>query len=424
MTAAKPLHHCYELHGESLAAARALDLVVVDALNRDNLQSTGNLADIQKSWQGFYQRLFTRLEVENPKLLQAVGLLQPSTVIKQGAGEFPRAYLEFAQIFASPQRTPRYFMYVPADHNDAAFVPQGARLLDAAEEKTVNDMLFAGGWLGNAPIVSLARRGIATPAGQEASGLMSSFVKVASQYLPAEVNFIAAGQSLDLVRHYEAALRDYNDKMQHAFDALKAAAEKLFDEILKDLPPGEGLHVNLGGASHLIDGADTCLSISIRRDGKGGDFMAGGKPVTIPDNSYFKVVPYRGSDSAVITRTDTTQGRALAKILRAVPQARPALSDYPALTINGVSPNLITQGQYKILRYFVDDANASMTAPVDARAFPPAALAWLRADDEDRRRGDIPPPMPAAIVTYLQAPLHNGGDSKADVSQSPKKPAK
>ena len=423
MTARQPLHQCYELQGESLTAARALELVVADAIKREQPQNTGNLADIQCSWQAFYQRLVVRLEKENPKLLAAVGLTQPSTVIKEAADEFPRAYLEFAQIFASPHRSPRYFMYVPVDHNQKAFVPQGARLLNVDEEKQVNEMLFAGGWLGNAPIMSLPRQGIVPPADVAARPIKLAFTKAASQYLPAEVNFIAAGRALDLVRAHESALADYNDKMQRAFDALKQAAESLFPQILLQFPAGEGLYVNLSGSSQPISGADTCLALSIRRDGKGGEFMAAGQPVTIPDNPYFKTVPHH-SDCAVVTRDDTPEGRRLAKILLAVPAARPSLDDHPELAANGRAPVLVTQGHYKILRYFIDDAQAAIAPPCDALPFPPAALAWLRADAEDHMRGDVPPPMPAQLAGYLAAPLQTAGDSKRMAPDTSKKPSK
>lgn len=426
MAGDKPQQDCYELHGESLAAARRLERLVALAAQRVQPLDSGNLADIQQSWQQFYQDVFDVLSKHAPDLLQATGLTTPSTVVKTAAGEYPRAYHEYPAIFASPGDPPRYFMYVPRDHFNTAFVPHDARKLSLDEESKVNSLLFAGGWLGNAPLFSLPRRGIATPANVKIDDVISSFAKAAGQYTPAEVNFIAAGRALEIVKNYEEALRDYNEKMRAAFDAVKAASEKLYPEMLRDLPAGEGLYTNLSGASQLIDGVDTGLTLSIRRDGKGGDFMQGGQVVPIPDNPYFIAHPYRGGDVAIKTRSDTPQGRALARILKAVPAQRPALSADADLQVNGISPNVVTIGQYKILRYFVADASTVMLPPCDAVPFPPAAQAWLRADEEDRRMGNVPPPMPQDVLRYLVNPqtVQVPRDSKPGRTGGPINPAK
>ncbi len=418
MAARKPAHKCYELQGDSLAAVQTYVGELAQAIRQEKQRAGG------PQWQGFYQRTFAALSASHPGLFEQLGLSSPSTVIKGGAGEFPRAYLEYPRIYASHHQPARYYMYVPGDHTDNAFVPQDARALGDDEQSGVDAMLFAGGWADTPPLLALPRRGVALPDDIAARPVSLSFVKAASPHLPAETDFIAAGHALALVRQHESALADYQARVEQAFNALRKAAETLFPEMLKDYPAGEGLYVNLGAAGEVITGADTCLTLSIRRDGKGGDFMAGGKPMAIADNPYFKVAPYRGGDYAVITRDDTPQGRQLAKVLLAVPAKRPSLSDHPALVIDGVTPVLVQQGQYKVLRYFIKDADKALQPPQGALPFPPAALAWLRADEEDRQLGCVPPPMPQQLAAYLALPLKHAGDSTVPVARGAKKPAK
>lgn len=419
MAAQNSLHSCYELEGESLAAVQTYVAQVARAIRAEKLRDGG------PQWDGFYARVYADLNASHPGLLEKLGITSPSTVIKGAAGEFPRAYLSYAQVFASPHQSPRYYMYVPRDHAGKEFVPQDAKALTADEQAGVDSMLFAGGWISTPPLIAQPDQGIAPPADIAAQPVRLAFTKAASQYLSAEADFIAAGRALEIVRQYESALAAYNEAMKRAFDALRDAAETLFPEMLKDYPAGEGLYVNLSGASELVAGADTCLTLSIRRDGKGGDFMAGGQPVaTIPDNPYFKLVPYRGSDYAVVTRDDTQEGCRLAKVLRAVPPKRPSLADYPELAVNGVSPTLVVQGYYKILRYFIKDETQPLSAPVGALPFPPAALAWLRADDEDRQLGRVPPPMPKELAAYLVQPMKSANDSKAGGRGAAKRPVK
>lgn len=420
MTAQNSLHTCYELQGESLQAVQTYVAEVARAIRVEKQRDGG------PQWDGFYARTYAALNASHPDLLEKLGLKSPSTVIKGSAGEFPRTYLSYAQIFVSPHQPPRYYMYVPHDHAGNAFVPEGAKELTPEERDSVDSMLFAGGWITTPSLIALPDQGIAPPADVAAKSVQLSFTKAASQYLPAEADFIATGRALEIVRDYKATLGEYNGAMKRAFDALRQAAETLFPAILKDYPAGEGLYVNLGGAGQIAEGANTCLTISIRRDGKGGDFMAGGQPVSIPDNPHFMLAPHRGGDYAVIMRDDTPQGRRLAKVLRAVSPSRPSLADYPELAVNGISPALVEQGHYKILRYFIKDETQAVTPPPGAIAFPPAALAWLRADDEDRQLGRVPPPMPQALAAYLLKPLGAGGsnDSKSKAVNAPKKPLK
>lgn len=407
MTARQPSYECYELKGASLTAARHLERLVAEAVNAEQPQNRGNLAEIQRGWQAFYRRLLARLAKEDPAVLKAAGLLTPSTVVQAGDAEFARAYHELPAIFSSPERPARYFMYVPCDHYKADFVPQDARLLSPQEKAQVDVLLFAGGWLGNAPMFSLPRHGVKTPDDIVVAPDLLAFAKNEKGGVSA---FIAAGPALEIVKRYEADLRDYRDKLGKAFDALKKAAENLFPRVLRDLPEGEGVYVNLSGASSLIDGADTCITISLHRKGSGGTFLQAGQSVAIPDNPYFKTVPRHG-DHAVMTRDDTAEGRALAKTLLAVPEKRPLLSDHCALTMNGNAPMLVTLGHYKVLRYLGQNVETSVP-PYGAVPFPPAALAWLRADEDDRRKGDTPPPMPELLVRYLSQPHSRSADSK------------
>ena len=391
---------CYELKGASLAAARALEAEVVRAVRETPPKNEGNLLEIQQSWQAFYQKLIARLAADNPQLLAATGLDAPALQIRQEKGGFARAYQVYAQIFTSPERAPRYFMYVPVAADGAHFVPQDAVRLDARQEKAVGALLFAGGWLGNAPLVDRASQGIALPPGVKVETPQLQFNRAAKPQGRVEQCFLAAGRSLENVQDYEARLAHYNQCVERVFDAVKAETEKLYPQILQAQPAGSGLYTNLSRSDRPAPGADTGMAFSNRLEGSG-------EKVAVPESRAFHTVPHHG-DLAIVTRDDTDEGRALGQLLRAVP-ARPSLADYPELRadfapalsdiekmvgLNGTVPTLVTQGHLKLLRYHAAEGDRSLFVPPGARLFPAAAMAWLRQDEEDRRQGIEPPPLP------------------------------
>lgn len=408
----KNLTVCYELKGASLAAARALEAEVARAVRQAPPKNAGNLLEIQQSWQAFYQKLIARLGAENPQLLQATGLDAPALQIRQDAGAFARAYQVYPQIFASPEQTPRYFMYVPLAGDGAHFVPQDALLLDARQEKAAGALLFAGGWLGNAPLVDRAARGVAVPASANIDTPSLQFNRAAKPQGRVEQCFLAAGRSLAIVQDYETRLTQYNDAVTRAFDAVKAETEKLYPQILQALPAGSGLYTNLSRSDRTAPGADTGMAFSVRLEGSG-------EKVALPESRAFHTVPHHG-DVAIVTRDDTEEGRTLKEVLHAVP-ARPSLADYPELRadfapelsdiekmvgLNGEVPMLVTQGHLKILRYHAAEGDHSSFVPPGARLFPAAAMAWLQQDEEDRRQGIEPPPLPPELAGFFSMPLH------------------
>ncbi len=414
MTSKRNGHVVYELSGRALAAAKRLEEELRIELETVPVLRSGNVRDMEDSWNAMYQGLLTRLATDAPDVLKYTGLSSPCVRVFQGVQTFPRAYQEYPHIFTSPEQKPRYFMYAPFDYKGDHFVPADSkRLSDKAEQKT-GDLLFAGGWLGNAPIVNVKREGVATPADYvepSQSDLRKEFSYMAND----RVTFLAAGRSLALVEDYRARTEDWKKKLKIACDAITAATEKLKPIILSVLPTGEDVRISTTYSYAMNGGDKATLLLSARREGKVG-LLSGGKAVNIPDSPAYTLGERNGGDYEVVPRHDTPEGRALAALIDAIPQT-PSLGDYPelcanykikqttignAIGVNGIIPQVVDVEGYTVLLYNTAPKDKKNPfCPPGAKPFPVEVYEWLRSDQGDRNMGLALPPRPIEVTATL-----------------------
>ncbi|MDE2336741.1 MAG: hypothetical protein KGL10_05460 [Alphaproteobacteria bacterium] len=404
----------YKLAGRSLAAARRLEDELRRELETVPVLKEGNLKAIGDSWNALYKGLLARLAVEAPEVLELTGLNARAVQVFQGPQTWPRAYAEAPHIFLSPEKNPEYFMYVPVDYKGGHFVPADGILLDEKEERITGDRLFAGGWLGNAPLVTVKKEGVTTPA--DYAPPSKSALRKAFSYLPNDyVCFIAAGRSLALVADLKARQKEWERRLKHACRAIEAAVELDKPKMLAALPAGEDVRISATYSYYSSGGGRAELLLSVRREGK-KDFWSAGKTVPVPPSPAFTLEDRSGGEYIVRARTDTPEGRRLAAVIDAIPDT-PGLGDYAALRgnfavkkdsigqalgVNGVVPHVVELAGRTILVYTAaPKSGKDGFCPPDAQPFSAFAYEWLRADDGDRNTGVTPPPMPQAVSDAL-----------------------
>ncbi len=406
----------YKLAGRSLEAALLLERELAKELLTVPVLQKGKINDIRDSWDGMYKGLLARLEKESPDVLTLTGLNSPAVQVFQGPQTLPRAYVEFPKIFSSPKKTPEYFMYAPVDYKGRYFVPADAVLLTDKEEQIINNRLFAGGWLGNAPIVSVKKPGVATPADYVAP----SAVKLRKAFSYAQndrVIYLAAGRSLEIVEDYRARTQDWESKIKAACRAIEAEAKKTKTDILLGLPAGEDVRISATYSYSSGGGDKATLLLSIRREGKNSIWDAGQTVDALPSPA-FHLSNREGGGDIVTVRTDTPEGKQLAALIDAIPLT-PGLRDYPelfanfdikhdqvsrTLGVNGVVPQAVEVDRRTVLVYSASPKNKeNKFCPPGAKSFPAEAYEWLRSDEGDRNMGITPPPMPKEIIDILAA---------------------
>lgn len=404
----------YELSGRALAAAKQLEQEIRTELETVSVMRSGNVRDMEDSWNAMYQGLLARLATEAPDVLKYTGLTSPCVRVFEGVQTFPRAYQEYPHIFTSPEQNPRYFMYAPLDYKGDHFVPADSKRLSGKAEEKTGDLLFAGGWLGNAPIVNVKREGVATPADYVAPS-KSDLRKEFSYQSNDRVTFLAAGQSLALVEDYRARTEDWKQKLKTACDAITAETEKLKPVILAVLPAGEDVRISTSYNYAMNGGGKATLLLSARREGKVG-LLSAGKTVNIPDSPAYTLGERNGGDYEVIPRRDTPEGRKLAALIDAIPQT-PSLGDYPelcanykvnqtsvekALGVNGVIPQAVDVEGYTVLLYNTASKDKkNIFCPPGAKPFPVEVYEWLQSDKGDRNMGVALPPRPIEVTATL-----------------------
>lgn len=407
-------HAVYELKGRGLDAAKKLRKALENELKRVDVKSEGDFLEIRKSWTQMYKALFENLKSSDPDLVHNTGLDAPSVMVYKSVQSLPRAYEEFPEIYMSPEREPRYFMYVPVDYKGQHFEPADSELLDEESEQMTGNLLFAGGWLGNAPIFERPAAGVATPSDYkppEAGELRKAF----SQPKNDEVVFLALGKTLEILDDYNNRVKAWKQKLETASKAVKATIEKDREEILSALPAGEDIHIGVSYSYMAYGGGKAELELMVTRQGK-NDFFAAGRKVEIPPcNSYFLQDDTAGR-LKVLPRTDTPDGRELANIMEDIP-VTPGLKDYPELLadyhreedaiehsfgINGNVPRAEEIAGYKLFIYTASpqDINNSFCPP-DSCRFPVEAYKWLKADEIDKGRMTELPPAPEEVTQAL-----------------------
>ncbi len=400
----------FELKGESLAAALRLEQEIRKELQSVTPQSTGYMNEIQASWEKFYADLVARLAIEAPELLQHTGLGSPVVQVSHEKDSLPRAYREFPVIYQGDGDPPRYFMYVPTDYKGNHFTPADGVQLTREQTEKVDDMLFAGGWLGNAPLVSLKKTGVATPADYDP--LRNAFLRKAQKDRHSQRIFIAGGESLAAVRDFERRTGEYQSSVARVQQAIETIAKTEFPALLENLPPGEALRASVRYSDGGYLNGKTQMLLSVRQEGK-ADIWQAGKTVPLASNDAYTLTPRHRGEYIVEPRRDTYAGKALAAIMDAVPKT-PSFSDYPqihadftfypnrfeaAFGISGTVPFTRKFGNNTILVYNTEDTETGDFTPPGATPLPLKAYKWLEADERDRNMGVAPPPMPNEIRT-------------------------
>lgn len=404
----------YALAGRALEAAVRLEQELRKELQTAPVMQSGNLKDIGDSWDAMYKGLLARLEREAPEVLALTGLKAPAVQVFKGPQTLPRAYAEHPQIFTSPEKKPLYFMYAPVDYKGNHFTPADSVQLNDKQTAKVDNLLFAGGWLGNAPIISVKKQGVATPADYVPPS--TSEVRKAFSYMPNDrVCFLAAGRSLEIVNDYRARTKDWERKIKAACREIEAEVAKKKSEILVGLPLGEDVRISATYSYSSGGGDKATLLLSIRREGKDNIWHAG-KTVDAPESAAYKLSNREGGEYIVTPRLDTPEGKKISALFDAIPLT-PGLRDYPELFadyaikkdqigqmlgVNGTVPQVVDVGGHTVLLYnAAPKAKKNAFCPPGAKPFPAEAYEWLRSDEGDRNMGITPPPMPPKMADIL-----------------------
>lgn len=418
----------YELKGKSLEAAKRLEQEIIKDLNVRAVQNTGYLNETRDSWQEFYARLVERLRLEDPALLELTGLNAPSVQTFQGKDSLPRAYRSYPEIYLSPEKNPRYFMFAPADYKGDCFTPADGVMLNEKQERAVSDLLFAGGWIGNAPLIGLNKEGVALPAGFQPEP-RETLQKKSPEGTRTYRCFIADGKSLAAVADFDRRTEEYRAACDAVRDVVKKAAARSFPEMLKSLPAGEELRADVSYRYGGDREGKTEFLLSVRMEGKNNIWNAG-KTVPLVKNPFFTWTESQNGEYTIIAREDTPEGKLLSAMIKAVPLT-PSLKDYRELLgnfsysqdqidvapgIHGTVPWVKKFNALTVLVYNAEDDDKGNFCPPDAKPLPTAAYHWLHSDDSDKNLGIKPPPMPPEISALL------GGITKAPAISS-KKPA-
>lgn len=400
----------FELKGRSLDAALRLEAALRQAIDDADPKpkSEGYLNEIQASWDKFYADFQKRLAAEQPDLLELAGLNARTVQVRHEKGTLPRAYSEVPHIFSSPEQNPRYFMYVPVDYKGGHYTPVDGVHLDDQQTQHVDNLLFAGGWLGNAPLVTAKKQGVATPADYDP--LQNDFASASYRPSGTWKVFMVEGESQRIVEDYERRQAEWKNAVERVSKAIEKIAEMDFPVLKENLPAGEELRASVSYSYGGYLKGKTLMLLSVRMEGK-ADMWNAGKTVELESNEAYTLTARNGGEYTVKPRRDTYSGKALAALFDAVPKT-PDLGDYPqlranfwfegtqaekALGLNGTVPYLREMGGKKLLVYVVSDDEKGSFTPPGAVPLPYSAFKWLEADEQDRNMGITPPPMPQEI---------------------------
>ena len=381
-------NHLYELKSESLRAAQELEIEVLHEIERNPPPRKGNLRMLQQSWQAFYQRLIKRLEKENPLLLEKTGLAKPTLVVREGRDQAPRCYAQYPAIFMSPEKNPRYFMYAPESYDKSHFQPTDAYKPSQAEEEQIASLLFAGGWLGNAPIVGIDDRGCALP---------KDFKPTPEDQLPEErpayfkEQYIAHGESLRQVEEYLKAKKHYDKNVAMLMEKTRRLVKKI-------IPVQDGQKIGSGVSfSHhefFQNHDDSGIQISASKIQD--DDPLDETTIMVPTNPYFKTIDSHGNNQKIIFRNDTVEGRRFKAAFNVLPSSQPDLSQF--LGEDHKKAVLFKSDPFHILKY----PDTLKHPPEDAVKVSMALMNWLDADRRDREIYITPPPMPDNLAREMR----------------------
>lgn len=406
----------FALEGRALDAAKRLEQELRKELETVPVLQSGNMADIGDSWDAMYKGFLARMEKEAPEVLELTGLKAPATQVFKGVQTLPRAYVEYPAIFTSPEKEPRYFMYAPIDYKGEHFTPADSKPVTGKAAAAVDNLLFAGGWLGNAPIVSVKKEGVATPADYVAP--TQSELRKTFSYAPNDrVCFLPGGRSLEAVNDYRARTKEWERLIKKACRGIEEETAKQKPAILANLPAGEDVRISCTYSYSSGGGDKAQLLLSIRREGKDSMWNAG-KSVDVPESTAYNIKRREGGEYIVTPRKDTEEGKKIAALIDAIPLT-PGLRDYPELHanykikkdqigqmlgVNGTVPQVTDAGGYTVLLYNAAPSSKKKSfCPPGAIPLPAEAYEWLKSNDGDRNMRVTAPPMPKEIADILAA---------------------
>lgn len=406
---------CYKLDGASHKAALELSSLVHAYFEQDPVALNGrNMGDIQKDYRARSDFMLAEIARRAPDLFEACGLNAQTVQIHYNSnGKFHRAYARFPDIVAAPTKEPEFYMYVPVDYKGRHFVPADAKLLNKQETDRAGDLLFAGGWLGNGPILKVEDKGVAIPSDFVAKSDRvqkgdSRYGKMRHRYFKAE------GESLAFVEDYDSRRAAVSASFQALCDHIRAIMPDLQKSGVFKGVSGEGYNPS------FMMGRDANgrpeLEFSIRAEGR-HNIMMGGQPTTIaPTNDYFDIVKDRNGRNALQPHTRTPQAKVIYDLVQAIPN-EPSYADYAALIYHeDIKPvdqidSWIGASRLPVVRklpegvfldYRVNKGDKIDFNPPGAIEIPAQAFLWAEADKEDRNRGITPPPRPDHIAELEQ----------------------
>lgn len=201
-----PSQVIYRLTGKSEETAQWLEKIVEQAAK-----------DYESKWgdksQPFLDGLLEKLSILAPSVYKAAGLDSPAVQISRikDGHRRARAYKNWPEIYATPTDPPEYYMMSPVDSvTGDHFRPEDGIDLDLAGIARAVKLLFADGWLGNAPLVPRPPEGTVLP-----KNFSSKESRVSQNLNPfCDRNktvraFLASGRSLHVVKDFLRWEKEY-----------------------------------------------------------------------------------------------------------------------------------------------------------------------------------------------------------------------
>jgi len=367
------MHKVYELSGVSLAAAQRLARLSYIYFQKNPPLASGNLADMQQSYNMAASKLYEILDNHSPDLLEKCGLKRPSLTVHDNHKMLPRAYMEYPSIFPlTMNNQTKYYMYVPTSYNGEDFVPESARLLDDAEQRKTGYILFGGGWGGTAALLDIKRSGAKLP----------SDYKSKHAYKPhAGFDYLLTGRALDQLKAFQKAKREADERFKSLIDHVDQTIEKIIKAAGYEYETGR-------------------LSIIFSRSKLAEDNDVSGMEINLPgqhkmwDNDYFTVQPHPTTNSQMIHfRYDTAEGKSFQRYFNNLNE--PTLQDF--LETGGIGVIVFSGAGHHIIH--------SQTRLLDAcssiKPIPAGLAQWIKDDMSDLATGIQPPEMPQAYRDIL-----------------------
>ena len=425
-------HIVYKLQGKSLAAAKELEKFAETHWKaQPPVVYPINMLDLQRRSQEIYAAMMRKLHDENPALEAATGLDKPVTKVLSGIESSPRAYVSWPEIFTTavgPKS--EYFMYAPISHDGSHFEPEDGVALNEKQEQRAGNLLWAGGWIGNAPLAPRPDFGVPVPAGFDpATSNILQRNGLSSETETVRV-FKAAGASLAAVHSLQNQEAAHNEAVTRLFDHIKSMAPTTAQLYKADGSPGPVVKV-YANLSLSDDGENTPRpTISIRIDGSG-------EPVGVKESEgYIVAAPAHGGDVYIVPNVNSEAGKQFAELLNHPDLRRKDVRNYPQLRYPAAPDSVGGQFQeaakdfsglplirdfggdhYLVYRVERDKNDPTLPGPAGAIPVSPAAFHWLDADATDGMRGISPPPMPPEIAAELgkAGPQHSLGEKPPEV---------